>query len=268
MLKVMILSLPTYVNVHFCICAKKRANRLNRERNLIKFFSDKPVPRFPHLWKQIEQAWAFIGGDVNLTCEVDANPPAKFEWFRKNRLVTVRDKAAIHEPHRSILQLHANNSIVFGDYKCRATNRLGKLEKFITLQQGVQPDPPDIVRLHEARRHTISLTVEGPDMTNRTIAASMLPSGYRIQYKATEENLDWDHAATADFVKREDNSYTLEELDKDTMYEMRVATRNLAGISEYTNSSIFKTSSATLAATSQFTLLVFLSCPIAFALIL
>ncbi|KAK5643197.1 hypothetical protein RI129_007042 [Pyrocoelia pectoralis] len=249
--------------------AMQRTTGNIRDQNIILKVEHKPVPRYPHLWKQIEQAWAFIGGDVNLTCEVDANPPAKFEWFRKNRLITVRDKAAIHEPHRSILQLHANNSIVFGDYKCRATNRLGKLEKFITLQQGVQPDPPDLVRLHETRRYTISLNIEGPDMTNKTVATSMLPSGYRIQYKTTEENLDWDHAATVDFMNREDNSYTLQELDKNTMYEIRVATRNLAGISEYTNSSIFKTSSApTLAIISPFKLLVYLSCPIIFALIL
>lgn len=224
--------------------AMQRTTGNIRDQNIILKVEHKPVPRHPRLWKQVEQAWAFIGGDVNLTCEVDANPPAKFEWFRKNRLITVRDRAAIHEPHRSILQLHVNNSLVFGDYKCKATNRLGKLEKFITLQQGVQPDPPDLVRLRESSGFSLKLDIQGPDMSNRTVASSMHPSGYRVQYKAVEEYLDWDHSATVDFIKREDNIYTLEELDKDTSYEIRVATRNLAGISDYTNSSIYKTSSA------------------------
>lgn len=75
-----------------------------KDKKMLFDFSDKPVPRHPHLWKQFDQAWGFIGGDVNLTCEVDANPTPKFEWYRKNRALVLKDRT-IYEPHRSILQV-------------------------------------------------------------------------------------------------------------------------------------------------------------------
>lgn len=71
-------------------------------------FADKPVLRHPHLWNKIDEAWGFIGGDVNLTCEVEANPPPKFEWYRKTHLITLKDRA-IQEQHKSTLQAINNN---------------------------------------------------------------------------------------------------------------------------------------------------------------
>lgn len=52
-----------------------------------------------------------------------------------------------------------------------------------------------------------------------------------------------------------DNNYILKDLQPDTEYEVRVATRNKAGISEFTYSSIFKTvnhSSSIYFATSSY----------------
>lgn len=41
-----------------------------------------------------------------------------------------------------------------------------------------------------------------------------------------------------------DDLYTINDLTRNTRYEVRVATRNLAGISDYANSSIYRTMSS------------------------
>lgn len=93
--------------------------------------------------------------------------------------------------------------MVFGDYKCKAWNELGKLEKVITLQQGVQPEPPDHVQLKGAHVHSLDLEIRGPDMTNKTIVRDMEPTGYRVQIKEVEEHIEWERASTVDFPIRD-----------------------------------------------------------------
>lgn len=85
-------------------------------------------------------------------------------------------------------QLHVNNSMVYGDYKCKAWNKLGVLEKFISLKEGVQPDPPDLIMLKHVTSHSIDLEIRGPDLSNKTIPTGMEPLGYRIQYKEFGED--------------------------------------------------------------------------------
>lgn len=91
---------------------------------------------------------------------------------------------------------------MFGEYKCKAWNKLGKLEKFITLRQGVQPEPPDLIQLRGTRTRSLDLGINGPDMSNKTISLGMEPIGYRVQYKTNQDDVGWDKAGTVDFLNR------------------------------------------------------------------
>lgn len=63
-------------------------------------FSDKPVHRTP-VHAKVNQAYGYLGGEVNLTCEAVAEPAANFTWYRQHRK-SVAGKI-IQEPHWSIL---------------------------------------------------------------------------------------------------------------------------------------------------------------------
>lgn len=41
-----------------------------------------------------------------------------------------------------LLQVFVNDSKVFGDYKCVATNQLGQLEHQIVMKEGTKPESP------------------------------------------------------------------------------------------------------------------------------
>lgn len=57
------------------------------------------------------------------------------------------------------LQILVNNSTVFGDYKCKAENSLGTLERIITLNQGVKPEKPPHIVLRGVNSDTFDVDV-------------------------------------------------------------------------------------------------------------
>lgn len=70
--------------------------------------TDKPV------WREKEEsakAYAFITGNVNLTCEVAAEPAPKFEWLKANETLTSQQNVTIFEEEfHTILQVTSHHS--------------------------------------------------------------------------------------------------------------------------------------------------------------
>lgn len=192
-----------------------------------------------------EPVYGFKGSTVNLTCEVDAVPHPKFEWKGKKFLST--SGQIYNETHKSTLSLNIQSSAVFGMYICRVHNKHGQIERVFKLQEGVQPDPPDYIILRGANQNLLAIGIHGP-IYDSAISETMKTQGYRVEYrqKDLEPTVEDEMTGTVewnalDFDLAEDNNYPIRHLQHDTEYEVRASTRNLAGISEFTNISYFRT---------------------------
>lgn len=65
---------------------------------------DKPMHK-KLVHAKVNQAYGYIGGEVNLTCEAVAEPAAVFTWFRPYRKLTTMPGRIIQRSHWSILQV-------------------------------------------------------------------------------------------------------------------------------------------------------------------
>ncbi|KAK9870907.1 hypothetical protein WA026_009867 [Henosepilachna vigintioctopunctata] len=195
-------------------------------------------PAFLNSQIKDDRVFGYLNGYVNLTCQVEAEPKARFEWL--STPTKVRKTGNVTEyPNQSILQLRLERS-TFGKYKCKASNSLGSIERVIILEEGVKPDPPQFLELRGANSNLLDLGIKGPDMKKLNVSDSMKPIGYNVKYRIhrSQTPYDWNQK---DFNVSEDNSYVLQELNHNSDYEIAAATRNLAGLSEYSNISIFHT---------------------------
>jgi hypothetical protein len=98
-------------------------------------------------------------------------------------------------------QLNVSRKNVFGDYVCRASNGLGKMEHMITLMEGSKPAVPN-VSVHKARHDSVQIDIEGP------LNEEMDILGYRVQYLRRQElNKGWDSAQVKEFNKGKSMSF-------------------------------------------------------------
>ncbi|XP_063593163.1 neural cell adhesion molecule 1-like [Penaeus indicus] len=89
------------------------------------------------------QAYGYVTGDVNLTCEAVAEPHANFTWIKDNQVIEPNETVQIiNEDHKSVLRLKVTDVDMFGDYVCKAENKLGTLERVIILEEGKKPAVP------------------------------------------------------------------------------------------------------------------------------
>ncbi len=57
------------------------------------------------------------------------------------------------------MQIVVNDTKAFGDYKCKAENSLGTLERIITLTEGVKPEKPSNLALRGVNSDTFDVDV-------------------------------------------------------------------------------------------------------------
>ncbi|XP_071440487.1 neural cell adhesion molecule 1-like [Hetaerina americana] len=184
------------------------------------------------------QAWGYVGGVVNLTCEAIAEPEATFHWLRDNETIMPDDGSeVITLKHRSVLQLAVHDESAFGDYVCKASNSLGTLERVVVLQKGTKPGAPTSV-IRGASADSIHLEIHPPQPSGHHHHTGEhghehheLPIiGYRVQWKRQGDQ-GWAQAHSQDFVKG--GAYIISGLSHDTNYLVRVAARNAAGVGDY-----------------------------------
>ncbi|XP_039284088.1 neural cell adhesion molecule 2 isoform X2 [Nilaparvata lugens] len=199
-------------------------------------------------WKNTSEstqnlAYGYLSGVVNLTCEVIADPEPQFVWRRHNHIINPdhHNATLINEPQRSILQLPVHNESTFGEYKCEASNKLGRLERIIMLQKGVKPKPPKQPLVMSVARHTAVVQIPQQPAEDAII-------GYRIQFVLKQPGIQhtWDAPDYQDFMKENGgpNKYTVINLLENTPYALRVSSRNAAGLSDFTEEVSFRTSSS------------------------
>lgn len=233
----------TDAKTYICKAMQPSTGDIQEQRIKLKV-EHKPSWKVEYTEKE-EPVWGFKGSSVNLTCEVDAVPHPKFEWKGKKFLTTTG--RIYNETHKSTLSLLIGDSSVFGSYICKVHNKHGHIEHIFKLQEGVQPHSPRFIVLNGANSDLLNIVIHGP-IYNSTISQTMETQGFRVEYRQkdlepTEEDeltgtVEWN---SIDFAISDDNSYLIEHLYHDTEYEVRAATRNLAGISDFTNISYFRT---------------------------
>ncbi|CAH1281935.1 unnamed protein product [Diabrotica balteata] len=211
----------------------------------IKFIVEhKPVPitippdpetgEQPSVWEQDEEVYGFLGENVNLTCEVEAEPAPRFEWKSakgQNKIGRYLNVGS----HKSVLQLKMTKETP-DKYQCTASNKYGKLKKFFDLQIGTRPQQPEAIELKTAGSDFLELVVKVPETDEDAIANNMEPHWLNVFYKVEEAEY-WDEQEFNITL----DTYILTSLNSSTKYEIVAATKNVAGLSALSNITYFNT---------------------------
>lgn len=83
------------------------------------------------------------------------------------------------------MQIIVNDTKVFGEYRCKAQNGLGDLERTISLQEGVKPEKPKTVQLRGCSSDTFAVDV-GAVRTSKQ-RHEMDINGYRFEIISTSD---------------------------------------------------------------------------------
>lgn len=96
------------------------------------------------------------------------------------------------------LQLTVLNHSVFGEYKCRASNSLGSLERVVVLHEGRQPSTPEM-QVRAAMPDALSVELQAAsEELNFQGPAALDVTSFKVQVKRKDE-YDWNAARTYEF---------------------------------------------------------------------
>lgn len=84
-------------NIKKCLLISTKLNKI------LLYSTDKPI--LPERRESADIQYGYMKGYVNLTCEAEAQPPATFKWYRKNKHLHPRNHQIVNGEHVSILQV-------------------------------------------------------------------------------------------------------------------------------------------------------------------
>ncbi|XP_075149860.1 fasciclin-2 [Haematobia irritans] len=188
--------------------------------------------------------YAYIGGVTNISCDAMGEPPPSFAWLHNGHSIRGSNYRLFYGDYGSTLQIHVLNASHLGDYKCKVANPLGTLERVIKLSKGQKPAGPSRFQLRRTYAHSFELDIRSVKHTN--VEDNMNTLGYRVEYMS-EKDLkysagNWSYAKRKDFLfHRDGRRFVISDLKANTTYLMRAASRNLAGLSDWSTVKIFAT---------------------------
>lgn len=172
-------------------------------------------PRFFDNQSSVEYIWA--GKRQNMSCGVSAVPEPKIEWLRGGFPITNNDTYHVYDLGGiSFLQIQVreiDQGWIYGPYVCRATNRLGEVDKSIDLIRASIPDAPASVELVEVYPTAVFLRAVPPEENG-----GMNVYGYRVEYEDRVNDFSLDDDIIVDSLK------------PSTTYIFKVRARNEVGI--------------------------------------
>lgn len=62
-------------------------------------------PRPTNVYEKHNIVYGYLGGTVNLTCEVEAEPQPNFKWFRKDKHKNIGQKVHLTNPRVSVISV-------------------------------------------------------------------------------------------------------------------------------------------------------------------
>ncbi|XP_062125698.1 limbic system-associated membrane protein [Drosophila sulfurigaster albostrigata] len=185
-----------------------------------------------------EQQYAYINGTAIIECKATAEPPPTFSWYRKQKRLESNEHTHLIETQATFsrITIHVHDAKQFDNYRCRVHNHLGTIERVTRLEQGEKPPPPTVFQLRGYNSNTFDVDVSA--QRDKDKVGPMDVNGFRIQYITEPEfKADankWTNAKHKDFPYEEGASLLITNLEPDTEYLIRAASRNLAGFSDYT----------------------------------
>ncbi len=76
------------------------------------------------------------GNKVELVCNVHSHPPATVHWFKNDDMQLTNESASLrHLGHRFVLTFDALRSDDFGNYTCRARNKIGENARVLEISR-------------------------------------------------------------------------------------------------------------------------------------
>lgn len=127
-----------------------------------------------------------------------------------------------------------NDSSALGDYVCEAKNHLGTLTRTIKLLNGTKPAAPRFIQLRGANSNTLDIDIGA---TRPSTPDLMDVLSYRFEIISLDEyrnngNL-WTNARAVEKVFTDGMTYVIDSLKPNATYLVRVASKNLAGMSDW-----------------------------------
>ena len=203
--------------IYFCV-AENQAAVVQKETYL-------EVKYKPDLSETVRNVKSWNGHTVNLTCLANSIPNASVTWLRPNGDIIMNDRhyQVFKYPGRADLQVRSIDQIVYGNYKCRATNEIGESEVHVTLSEAFAPGPIPTVRV--AKRTTQSVIFEiRPPATDGGLPVRHYHVTYGISGTLDAKNWTWP-ATTGDI----NGGYFLDRLEPEREYWFKFAAENEVG---------------------------------------
>lgn len=127
-----------------------------------------------------------------------------------------------------------NESAALGDYVCEAKNHLGTLKRTIKLLNGTKPAAPQFIQLRGANSNTLDIDI-GAKRSSAPDIMDVLSYRFEIisldEYRANG-NL-WTTARVVEKAFTDGMTYVIDSLKPNATYLVRVASKNLAGMSDW-----------------------------------
>ncbi|KAH8402959.1 hypothetical protein KR222_001081, partial [Zaprionus bogoriensis] len=213
-----------------------------------------------------EHQYAYLNGTATIECKATAEPPPTFSWYRKQKRLESNEKVYSIESQSnwSRITIQVRDIKQFDNYRCRAQNHLGSIERVTRLEQGEKPPTPSVFQLRGYNSNTfdVDLSVQ----RQREKPSPMDVNGFRIEYLPELDFIadagKWTNAKHKDFRYEEGEcrgsslplpassillsifsgaNFLITNLEPDTMYLIRAASHNLAGYSDFTIAAKCKT---------------------------
>ncbi|XP_073979573.1 fasciclin-2-like isoform X2 [Rhodnius prolixus] len=181
-------------------------------------------------------SYGYKGGVANITCLALGKPFPEYSWSRFNQSLDPVTTSVVTYEEKSVLQVKMINDSVLGEYTCVARNGLGSATKVITLREGSRPRPPTRIHLHAVGVQSAQLKIFGPPKEQLV--------GYRIQFVKNIPSMSINNGDYQDVFVRDGQPFVIINLTENTEYIYRVATRNPAGLSIYSEEHFFRTRDA------------------------
>uniref|UniRef100_A0A6P4FNA5 Neural cell adhesion molecule 2-like n=1 Tax=Drosophila rhopaloa TaxID=1041015 RepID=A0A6P4FNA5_DRORH len=180
---------------------------------------------------------------IQRNCDAMGEPPPSFTWLHNGKGIVGFNHRIFVADYGATLQLQVRNDSQFGDYKCKVANPLGMLERLIKLRPGAKPWGPSRFQLKKVYTDGFALDIHKPFMSN--VSDEMQIYGYRVAYMSDTEFKfsagNWSHAKQRDFSLHRGHHFIIAHLESNTTYLLRAASRNLAGLSEWSAVKVFTT---------------------------
>ena len=201
-------------------------------------------------------------------------PPPSFSWLHNGQSVNAPHYRHFYADYGATLQVHVRNESQLGDYKCKVSNSLGNLERVIKLRRGQKPAAPS--RFQLKRLFTDGFELDIRSVKHANTEENMHTFGYRVEFMSDQDfkysGGNWSYAKRRDFTFSRGKffccwllmvagwggnplnvsfcwpfpitaggRFVITNLQRNTTYLMRAATRNLAGLSDWSNVKFFAT---------------------------